>query len=341
MDNDIKKYYCYFTPFRPVAETSRMMHYVQLITLFIAGVVINYFRGSANLAVCILPLIAAVFLEKVIAFCRCGGHRGSTAHTLILTMIVCFILPTGLAWWILLLAVVFSILYKHALGGLGGYFLHPVLPAIAGVAFFGKDIINELFVQNEHITGTILTMDSSALEQLTMVNGSLNVEDLFVDKLPTLVDCLLGRDMPVIAACPAVFAMLGVYCIYRGYLNWRVPLTFLLAVIMAVVLFPMKCSDGYHSILASGISPDAIVTYVTYHIFTGYIFFLATVMFLDTTSRPITARGQVWAAFIAGTAAIVLRLYAPFHFAEVFSMALVGAIAPSLNMLTRPAKRYS
>ena len=340
MVNSPKNKTSYCCPFRPVAETSRMMHYTQLILLLLAGVAIGYFRRELPMAVCIVPFAAVIILEKFIAYCRSGGHRGSTAHSLILAMIVCFILPAGIYWLILLFTALFAILYKHILGGLGGYFLHPALAAIAILELTCKDTVSKAFSNLEHISGTIMTMNSIELAKLTVLDGKMNIEDMFVNKLPTVVDCLLGRNTPAVAAAPLFFAMLGIYCIYRGYLNWRVPIVFIFAVILAVVLLPIKCADGYFAIFACGLSPDVIVTYVFYHLVTGYVIFTATVLFLDTTSRPLTVRGQVWMAFIAGTVAMVFRLYLPVYFAEVYAVLLAGLVVPVIDMVSRPPKRF-
>ena len=341
MENSKGNHLCYCSPFRPVAETSRMMHYVQLVVILLAGITVSYIRGEVPMAVCIVPILTALFLEKIIIFCRCGGHRGSTAHSLFLAILVCFILPVGQGWVIILFVVAFAVLYKHFLRGLGGYILHPVLLAVAILELIFRTLVTQAFAYQEQLTGTVLTINSVELSKLAVIDGKLNIEDVFINRLPTIVDCILGRDMPVIAACPAIFALFGIYCIYRGYLNWRVPVAFVFAVIMAVVLLPIKCADGFHSILASGLSGEVIVTYVIYQLFTGYVIFSAMVLFLDTTSRPLVVRGQVWAAYLAGTLAILFRLYLPLYFAEMYAVLLVGLVVPVLNMLTRPPKRYS
>ncbi len=341
MESSRRTHLCHCSPFRPVAETSRMMLYVQLFLIVLSGIGVNLICNKLSIMTCIIPVVFAFILEKTIIFCRCGGYRGSTAHTLFLAMVACYILPAELGWPIILLVTAFAVLYKHFFKGMGRYWLHPVLLSVAILELFDRGILENIFGQYEQQTGTAMTMNSFELSKLVMIDGKLNIEDIFINRLPTIVDCLLGCDMPVIAASPAIFSIFGVYCIYRGYLNWRVPATYIFAVIMAIVLLPIKSSDGYHSILASGLSGDVITAYIIYQIFTGYVFFSAMVLFLDTTSRPITVRGQVWAAYLAGSFAILFRLYLPVFFAELYGVLLVGLVVPVLNNITRPPKRYT
>ncbi len=321
------------TPFRPVAESARMINTTSYIVLLLAIVIIGFMRADYTAITCVIPVAWALLLERSIVFCRGARQNGSTSHTVLLAVIAWLLLSSDADPYLQCLLVTIAVLLKHFQGGLGNYICHPVLAAIVIIEFIQPSVS---LLSDLNISSTPMnTLDYTLFNTLDVAGGLTGIAGILADKIPAMQESLLGIIGGAYASCPVAFVLAGLYFIYRGYYNWRVPLLFLVAVAFAASALPVKIHGAYFSILNSSLAPDVIVTYILYQALTGYTVFIASVSWLDFTSRPLTLTGQLVMAFVAGTGLIALRLYTTLQYPEAASIVLAGVFVPCIDRMTR------
>lgn len=323
-------------PFRPVAETAVMMQYTQFITLAVALLAVGLIRGdyAGVVGQALFPALLALLLERLIVFSRGSRQDSSAAHSMLMAIVLWGLLEHD-QWLISCFALVLAVLWKHLWGGLGNYLCHPALVAIAVIEFVCQGSDQTPLEINIRNYGRLSLSDIS-------LNGDMPaLADFFADKAPGLLACLTGQVGGAAAFCPAVFALAGVFFIYRGYLNWRVPVIFLGSFILTALLLPLPVAGKYYFLPACGQGPDVLITWLSYQLLTGPLIFAAAVLLVDTTSRPLTLSGQAIFALFAGPTIAALRFYTPLFYPEAITIAALGLIVPLLDSMTRPARRGS
>ncbi|MBN2064230.1 MAG: RnfABCDGE type electron transport complex subunit D [Sedimentisphaerales bacterium] len=321
-------------PFRPVAETAVMMQYTQFVTLTLALLAVGLIRGeyAGVVGQALFPALLALSLEKLIVFSRGIRQDSSAAHSMLLAIVLWGMLEHD-QWLISCFALIIAVLWKHLWGGLGNYLCHPALAAIAVIELICQSSDHTPLESNIRNYGRVMLSDISIYGNMPALS------EFFAEKAPGLLACLTGQVGGAAAFCPAVFVLVGVYFIYRGYINWRVPVIFLSSFVLAALLLPLPVAGRYFFLPACGQGPDVLITWLSYQLLTGPLIFAAAVLFVDTTSRPMTLSGQAIFALLAGPIIIALRFYTPLFYPEAITFAALGLIVPLLDHFTRPARR--
>lgn len=362
-------------PYRPCLEPARRIMRTQLVALsFLAAAAIVFF-GYHALALITAAIVGAVLAEMLVTAIRKEQQPGTRTHSLMMALLLAFTLPAHARWYVAFIGAITAVLIgKQFFGGLGHYIWHPALVGRVIVQLFFNHQLSQpagQLLSRQHIIfgnaadATELAhwlhfdwftspLATNALLAPMPLEALRHMKDLqFADQVPQLSQ-YLWQHLPslqhfVLGAVPgglgttsaAVIILVGFFFIYRGYLNWQLPVVFLAAAYCSAMLLPI--------VLEPTVTPRQVVhlpiiaesfavglTYANYHLFVGGLLFAAFILAADMTSRPITLRGQIIFAAAAGLGAIVLRLYSPVPIPTYAALLAMNAAIPTIDRFTRP-----
>ncbi len=129
-----------------------------------------------------------------------------------------------------------------------------------------------------------------------------------------------------------LIAALAMMILCRGYIKWRIPVTYLST--MAVL------STSYWLIMGEG-KYVPLELQVAFYVFTGSVFFLAFFMATDPPTTPITHLGQVIFAVGLGILTFAFQLGLNFFGGSILALVIMNLTTPMLNRVgIRKPKKY-
>ena len=199
-------------------------------------------------------------------------------------------------------------------------------------------------------------------EQTTQTSqqGFSAVEKALYLSLPPLADAVVGCTGGGFGETSVVAIMLGgLYLIYRGYVRWQLPVSFLAAAAVAAVVLPMPVgaegelvwfpgfvgvsqTSAVSSTLAGSshwVRAGAVgLTYVSFHLCSGGLMLAAFFLANDMATRPTRLSGQIIFGLGAGALTIVARLYGGWPMAPLGAygaLLVMNTFSPLIDWLTR------
>ena len=182
--------------------------------------------------------------------------------------------------------------------------------------------------------------------------GLSAVEQAISLALPPLADAILGCTGGGLGETSVIAILLGgIFLIYRGYIRWQLPLSFLAATALSAAVLPLPVGTNGELVwfpALSGISHNwprllAVgLTYVSFHLCSGGLMLAAFFLANEMATRPIRLKGQIIFGLGAGVLTIVARLYGGWAMAPLgaYSALLVmNTLTPLIDRLTRPKPR--
>ena len=113
----------------------------------------------------------------------------------------------------------------------------------------------------------------------------------------------------------------GIYLIYKGYINWHVPV----------------CMIGTVGILTWIFGPVGLFTGdPLFHMMAGGLILGAFFMATDMVTIPITTKGQIIFAVGAGAITVLIRLKGGYPEGVCYSLLLMNAVTPLIDRFVKP-----
>jgi len=219
------------------------------------------------------------------------------------------------------------------------------------------------YLKTPHVPGAdALTLEPASIRLFAFTSGQkrpgrswISIEALLRDELPPLEDLIIGgQPAPIGAACAVAVIIGGLFLLYRGIIDFRVPLAIFAGAFIAFLTLPVPIritDDGpdwrwfvfrAHRILTpSGLRYEQVgwanaITFVNYEIMIGpmilMIFFLATAPAL----RPMARRARVLYGLLVGVVAAAAQLYVSISYGPYLALLVVSLLTPLLDRLFRP-----
>lgn len=284
----------------------------------------------------LIALIAALMSESIILRMRGKPTMpywldGSAALTALLLAIS---LPPLLPFGLTLLGVLFAIVIaKHLYGGLGH---NPFNPAMVGYAVL-------LVSFPRHMTAWLPPHDLSfvnlSLDETWRAIFNREAFDSLTQATPLdwfKIQSGLHRDIDEIQSSP-LFAALGgkgwhwvnfgfllggLWMVYRGLIDWRIPAGFLTGLGLMSLLF---------FLIDPGVYPPPL-----FHLFSGSCmlgaFFIAT----DPVTAAASPKGRLFYGAGIGLLLFMFRSWGSYPDGLAFAVLLLNWVAPTLDYFTRP-----
>ncbi len=305
-----------------------------------------YFYGLRALLLILLSCLAALVTEGVIQRLRGVPVTMGDGSALVTGILLAFNIPPGVPWWMPVVGSVFAIaIGKQVFGGVG---YNPLNPALLGRAFLlaswpvqmttawlpshggtlsgltlkGVDVVTQatpLAVMRK-VTEIIGDPNSTthqivqAREVLADLGSSESIANLFT-----------GAVGGCIGETSAILLLIGAaYLMYKHYIEWRIPSTYILTVVILMWVF------GGPSGLFTG---NAL-----FHFLAGGLILGAFYMATDMVTSPVSPRGMIIFGVGCGVLTSVIRLIGGYPEGVSYSILLMNVATPLIDRHTRPKK---
>ena len=300
-------------------DTSYIMKQViiALLPATLAGV--YFFRLSAINVIfwCILGSVGFEWL------CQRLSKKESTIgdfSAVVTGLLLAFNVPASLPWWMCLAGAAFAIIVvKMVFGGIGNNFVNPALAARAfllasfpvAMTAWTKTGVN--WVSSGNIDAVTTATPLSFLKA-----GPQGIQTL-TDSGTGLFDMFIGNIGGTIGETSAILLILGgLYLMYKGIINYVIPVFYICTV--AILMFIL---GGFN------------IEFAMYQMVAGGLMLGAFFMLTDYTTSPMTKKGQIIYAIIAGVITTVIRLYGGYPEGVSYSILFVNVMTPLIDKYTK------
>lgn len=306
----------------PIGTKNLMLDVI--IALIPALCIAIYYFGPRALTTTLVSVIGCVFFEWAYEKLM---KKPSTLHDLsavITGILLVFVCPVTLPYWMILLGDFFAIIIvKQLFGGLGTNFLNP---ALAGRAFlmlcYPVPMTTWVKPGIENWTGIGKVVD--------MVTGAtpLSIDYMKNGILPEgkdIVQLFIGNIGGCVGETSVLMLLLGgAYLLIRGVINIRIPAGYLLTVAVISFLFPKGDVDR--------------VVWMLYELCAGGIVLGAFFMATDYVTSPNTPKGQVIFGVGCGLITMFIRYYGGYPEGCCYSILVMNLCVWLIDKFTMPAR---
>lgn len=271
--------------------------------------------AAVNLVLCIAT---AVLTEYLILRWQGKDNVISDGSAVLTGLLLAMNIPCGLPWYMPVFGSLVAIaIAKHTMGGLGYNIFNP---ALIGRAFLlaSWPIAMTTWPTPAVLAGKVDAMTSATPLGILKLQGYEKLIELFGDKTEMYKSLFIGTRGGSSGETSAVLLLLGgAYLIYKGYINWQVPVTMIATV----------------GVLTGVFGGDPLV-----HMMSGGLILGAFYMATDMVTIPITIKGQLIFAIGAGLLTVLIRLLGGYPEGVCYAILLMNCVTPLIDRLVKPKK---
>lgn len=231
-------------------------------------------------------------------------------------VLIVFVCPANLPYWMLLLGDFFAIVVvKQLFGGIGMNIVNPALAARAMMMFSWTSAMT---------SGAYQASMPAALDG---VSSATPMASLSAGVLPEagLLDVLIGRIGGSVGEISAAALMLGgIYLLARRVITYRIPFAYLATVAVLTFLFP-RGNDN--------------LTWMLYQLLSGGLMLGAFFMATDYTTSPVTHAGQFCFGVGCGLLTVALRYFGAMPEGVSFAILIMNCCVGFFDKIGLP-KRF-
>ncbi len=266
---------------------------------------VYFFRFNA-VKIIVLAILTAVLTEAAIQKMMKKPVTINDLSAVVTGLLLAFNLPASAPWWIPVIGSAFAIaIVKQAFGGLGNNFMNPALGARAMLVASWPVIMTNWVTTGPDAVSTATP--------LAILKGTSTMP------IPPLSDLIIGNIGGCLGETSALMLIIGgVYLLYKGIINWRIPFTY----IGTVAVLTLVLGGGFEN--------------MTYHVFAGGLMLGAFYMATDYASTPVTPKGHIIFGIGCGILTSVIRLYGGYPEGVSYSILLMNVVAPIIDKYTSP-----
>ena len=319
---------------RRVGPRGRMLHYPQALWmgLLLALMLPAHLAGETYSGQTLWPILPVAGLVLVILLWLLGGLGGGHVHPVVATyllMVVCF----GGA------LVPHRVLNRSHL--VTGELFHTG-PADARV------LQNEPWIDRRNSSTDADYLEPTA-ERLTRYTSGrqpvrarkwMDIQGLLRDSMPPLEDFIIaGQPGPIGISSVIAVIIGGLFLLYRGIIDFRVPLLTCFAAYLALLFLPIPVviDNGPQWRWAAFGTPangwSIGLTFVNYEMMASPLIFIAFFLATSATVRPMTRRGRSVFAILLGLACAASQLYLSVSFGPYLALLVVSWITAPLDRI--------
>lgn len=275
--------------------------------------------AMSNLLICI---IAAVATEYLILKWQDKPMVVSDGSAFLTGLLLAMNIPATVPWYIPLIGSIAAIgIAKHTMGGLGYNIFNPALVGRAFLLASWPILMTTWPSMASKVDGVTSATPLGILK----LQGYDKLVQTFGDKSDLYSAMFLGVRSGSMGETSAVLLILGgIYLIYRGYINWQVPVFMIGTVGLLTFAFGGKAG------LFTG---DPIL-----HMMSGGLILGAFYMATDMVTIPITIKGQIIFAIGAGTLTVLIRLLGGYPEGVCYAILLMNCVTPLIDRVVKPVK---
>lgn len=344
-------------------ETTGRIMWSVAAALAPAGIWSVWLFGPATLYVIALSVLSCVCTEALIQKMR--GRRATLGDgsAVVTGLLLAYVLPshslvvsegtvqglTLLKWYVPVVAGLVSIaIAKHCFGGLGHNIWNPALVGRAFVQLGFAGHVNLARWPWPHGTDAV----THATEAVDAVTRATALAKEVAETPWSLWDLFIGNCPGSLGEVSALLLLVGAaFLIVMKYVDWRLPMSYLLALVVCATLFAWKAPENiapwtreFSAQFAALRQGEAAATtflnqwlhFAGMQIFAGGVIIGAFFMATDMVTSPLTRKGQVIFGLGCGALTALIRFYSGYPEGVCYSILLMNTVRPWIDRFTRP-----
>jgi electron transport complex protein RnfD len=311
-------------------KTLQKMMCAFILALIPAIIVGLYMFGTSALKILIVAIVSAVVFDAGLEWLIHKKISIKDGNALLIGILFALILPPTVPWWTIVIGVFMGLLIgKHVYGEFGS---NPFNPVLVGWAALKLSYPSYLDI-SESILGYVKLEGIAALvEDYYYFGEAYGIESWqsLGLKLKLFLKVLLSWKVnpateQLICGIGEVSALAlligGIFLLWRGYIRWQIPLSFLATIIIFALIFGSKAF----------LYPLTII-----HLLGGGSLLAAFFMSTDPATTPLTGKGMVVFGCLCGLVTMIGRLWGSWIEPIWFAILVGNALTPLIDKMFKP-----
>jgi hypothetical protein len=174
--------------------------------------------------------------------------------------------------------------------------------------------------------------------------GTLILQGVLRDRVPPLEDLVVaGNPGPIGASSVILVIVGGLFLLYRGVIDYRIPLLAVLVAFAALLVLPVPVSVteqgprwAWLAFQEPSVGAAVAVTFANYELAASPIAFVAFFLATHPGVRPMTRRGRTVFALALGVLAAALQLYVSVSWGPYAALLGAGLLTPLADRWFQP-----
>lgn len=280
-----------------------------IIALAPAGVLAVYYFGLKALILMLVSIVICVLSETLFNKAIKKENTIKDLSAVVTGLLLAFNVPATLPIWQVVIGAVFAIVVvKMAFGGLGQNIVNPALAARAFLLASWPSTMSNF----------VAPTDMAYLDSVSDISAVTSATPLQDPNAYSVMDLFLGNIPGSLGEVSAIALIVGfIYLLVRKVIDIKMPLVYILTATILGGLF-----QGF----------DGILKYVL----SGGLLLGAFFMLTDYTTSPVTPKGQIIYAVLAGLLTAIIRAFGGYPEGVSYSILLANLVVPIIEKYTRP-----
>ena len=179
---------------------------------------------------------------------------------------------------------------------------------------------------------------------LPLERGRMPLHELIRERMPPLEDLVIGGHPAGVGSASAIAVIVGgLFLLYRGLIDFRIPLLVVAAAYAGFLTLPVPTvitekGAYFHWLLPQ--QPDVMweqaITFANYELAAGPALFMAFFLATAPTLRPVARRARAVYAVLLGVATAAAQLYVSVALGPYLALAAIGLLTPALDRCFPP-----
>ena len=299
-------------------ETTNRIMWSVSASLLPAIIMGSYFFGPRAVFTVFLSITAAVFAEYVFQRSLRKKITINDGSAFLTGLLLGMNLPPSVPFYIPIVGSFVAVIFtKQLFGGLG---FNVFNPALIGRAFLLISFPKIMTVWNEP-TAAFVQLDARTTATplgILKEEGTAKLIEVFGDKINLYSQLLVGHRAGSVGETSVIALLIGAaFLIYRGYISWHIPVSFLGTAAVIAWIFGAKdtlfAGDPLLHLLSGGMVLGA--------------FFMAT----DYVTSPSVKNGQILFGVGCGFLTMLIRLKGGYPEGVMFAILIMNCFAPLID----------
>lgn len=162
-------------------------------------------------------------------------------------------------------------------------------------------------------------------------------------QMPPLEDLIIaGQPAPIGCASAIAIIVGGLFLLYRGLIDYRVPLLICLAAMVSFLILPIPLGSArthpWQGLIFQGqqLGWSTVLTFANYQLMAGPLLFMAIFLATDHSINPASRSARTIWSICVGFLTAFMQLYASISTGPYIALLVMGLITTLLNRRIRP-----